>query len=181
VDTIETERLILRPLGEADLDDLAALHADPDVTRFLSGGRPRSREEMAEKLYRAVEHWRLHGFGMFALLEKEDSRFAGHCGVGYFHGLADAELAYSLARRCWGRGLATEAVRAVLRHAFEAVGLPRVVGVAVVENVASQRVMARAGMALQGPYEFDGRQAVLYALENPVAGPRAELGKGDAA
>jgi RimJ/RimL family protein N-acetyltransferase len=93
--------------------------------------------------------------------------------IGYWHGLADAELAYSLANECWGRGLATEAVRAVLRHAFEAVGLPRVVGVATVENVASQRVMLKAGMALQGPYEFDGRQEVLYAIEGPAVGSSA--------
>jgi ribosomal-protein-alanine N-acetyltransferase len=124
---------------------------------------------MAEKLHRAVEHWRLHGFGMFAVLEKANGQFAGHCGVGYLHGKADAELAYSLAKRCWGRGMATEAVGAVLRHAFETIGLPRVVGVAVVENVGSQRVMARTGMTLQGPYEFDGRQAVLYADESPAA------------
>jgi ribosomal-protein-alanine N-acetyltransferase len=170
---LETERLTLRPLREGDLDELAALRADPELTRFLSGGQPRSREEMAKKLHRAVEHWRLHGFGMFAMLDGADGRFAGHCGVGYLHGLADAELAYSLARRFWNRGLASEAVRAVLRHAFEVVGLPRVVGVAVAENIPSQRVMAKAGMALQGPYEIDGRRAVLYAIENPSVGSRA--------
>jgi ribosomal-protein-alanine N-acetyltransferase len=167
---IETERLILRPPCEDDLDELAVLHADPEVTRYLSGGRPRSREEVKEKLHRAVEHWRQHGFGMFALIERADGRFAGHCGVGYFHGMGDAELAYSLARRCWGRGLATEAVAAVLRHAFEVVGLPRVLAVAVLENEASRRVMVKAGMTLQSPYQFDGRQAVLYASDRPAAG-----------
>jgi hypothetical protein len=49
---LQTERLILRPFLEDDLDDTCALLDDPDVTRFLSGGRPRSREEPAEKLHR---------------------------------------------------------------------------------------------------------------------------------
>jgi ribosomal-protein-alanine N-acetyltransferase len=136
---LETDRLILRPLREDDLDDLAALHADPDVTRFLSGSRPRSREEMAEKLHRAVEHWRRYGFGLFALLDREDGQFAVHCGVGYLHGLADAELSYTLARQSWGRGMATETVRAVLQHAFEVVGLPRVIG------ALSSRTSPRSG------------------------------------
>jgi RimJ/RimL family protein N-acetyltransferase len=68
---LTTERLLLRPLREDDLDDLAALHADPDVTRFLSGGRSRSREETAEKLHRALQHWRQYGFGTFAVRTTE--------------------------------------------------------------------------------------------------------------
>jgi ribosomal-protein-alanine N-acetyltransferase len=166
---LETERLILRPYREDDLDDLATLLADPDVTRFLSYSRPRSREETAEKLHNILQHWRRHGFGIFVLLDRADGRFAGHCGV------ADAELAYCLVKRSWGRGLATEAVRAVLRHAFERVGLPRVVGVAMAENVASQRVMAKSGMTLQGPYQFDRRQAVLYTIDNPAGCSRGQV------
>jgi ribosomal-protein-alanine N-acetyltransferase len=168
--TLQTARLILRPLGEDDLDDLAALHADPDVVRHLTGGRPRTREQMQERLRAVADHWRKHGFGMWAVLDREDGRFVGHCGVGYLHDLPDAELAYTFAPRYWGRGLATEAVSAVLRHAFAVVGLPRVVGVAVVENVASQRVMVKVGMTLQGPYEYDGKKALMYAIEKPAGG-----------
>jgi ribosomal-protein-alanine N-acetyltransferase len=169
---LETERMVLRPFREGDLEDLAALHADPEVTRFLGGSRPRTRQETAEKLRKTMEHWRQHGFGIFALVEKEAGDFVGHCGAAYLHGMGDAELAYSLAKPCWGRGLATEAATAVLRHAFDVVGLPRVVAVAVADNIASQKVMAKVGMTLQGPYQFDGRSAVLYAIEKPAVLPR---------
>jgi ribosomal-protein-alanine N-acetyltransferase len=178
---LQTERLLLRPFREDDLDELSALNADAEVTRFLTGGRPRSREETAGKLRQGLEDWRLHGFGMFTLIDKADGRFVGLCGIGHPHALADAELSYSLAKRCWGRGLATEAAAAVLRYGFEVVGLPRVVCVAVAENVASQRVMAKAGMTLQGPYEFDGLQAVLYAMQNPAGdSPAAPVRRQDA-
>src|SRR5262249_30429642 len=112
--------------------------------------------------------WQRHGFGIFALREKESGQFTGYCGVAFLHGLADAEVTYGLATPFWGRGLATEALKRCLQFAFEGVGLPRVGGVATVENVASQRVMSKAGMALQGPYEYDGKQAVLFATDNPA-------------
>jgi RimJ/RimL family protein N-acetyltransferase len=81
--------------------------------------------------------------------------------------MGDAELSYTLARNYRGRGLATEAVRRVLRHAFEVLRLPRVMGVTQTGNVASQRVMIRAGLTLRGPFHYDGKEALLYALENP--------------
>jgi ribosomal-protein-alanine N-acetyltransferase len=161
---LETPRLILRPLCEADLDALTALRADPEVARHL--GQSRTREEMAERVAKIVDHWQRHGFGIFALLDKTGSRFVGYRGVAYLHHLNHPEVSYGLASALWGQGLATEALRCCLQHVFEVMALPRVVGVAEVENVASQRVMDKAGMRLQGPYEYDGKQAVMYEVEN---------------
>ena len=80
----------------------------------------------------------------------------GRCGVGYFHG----RLGYAaLMRSHWGRGLASEAVRRVLRHAFEVLQLPRVIGVAQTGNVASQNVMVKAGMTLRQAYQYEGKEA----------------------
>jgi RimJ/RimL family protein N-acetyltransferase len=59
----------------------------------------------------------------------------------------------------------------MLRYAFEVVRLPRVVGVARVGNVASQKVMLKAGMSLRQPYAFDGHEGLLYAVENPGGTP----------
>jgi ribosomal-protein-alanine N-acetyltransferase len=120
-----------------------------------------------------ARHWREHGFGLWAVLDKSDGRFAGWCGVGYLHELDDVELGYTIARRLWGRGLATEAVERVLRYAFEGLALPRVVGVALAGNVASQRVMLKAGMTFREPYSVEGRDARLYAIENPYVRPAA--------
>src|SRR5579884_2128872 len=143
---LETERLLLRPFREEDLDDLCALFADPEVMRYLGGGKPRTREETRERLARVLAHWREHRFGVWALFDRAGGEFVGRCGIGYLHGQGAAELTYALARRHWGRGLATEAVGRVLRYALEELGLPRVVGVALADNRASQRVMLRAGM-----------------------------------
>jgi ribosomal-protein-alanine N-acetyltransferase len=164
---LESERLVLRPVGEGDRENFLALWGDPEVMRHVGDGRPRTPELTTERLARAVRHWQEHGFGVWALRDRAGGGFVGGCGLGYFHALPDAEVGYVLAKAYWGRGLATEAVVRVLRHAFEAIRLPRVVGLTRPGNVASQRVMLKAGMALQGPYQYDGQEGLLYAVEAP--------------
>jgi ribosomal-protein-alanine N-acetyltransferase len=173
---LETERLVLRPFRADDLDDLCAVLGDPEVARFIGTGQPRGREEVRERLQRILDHWQEHGFGLWVLIAKEGGGFVGHCGVGYLHGRGDAELSYTLARPYWGRGLATEAVKRVLRHAFEVLRLPRVIGVARVHNVASQRVMLRAGMTFREDIRYDGKEGRLYGIENPGGGHAAGPG-----
>jgi ribosomal-protein-alanine N-acetyltransferase len=166
---LQTERLVFRPFRETDLDDLAALFADPEVMRYLSRGVPLTRAETAERLERALRHWSQHGFGIWALFER--GAFVGRCGVAYLHFADQPELAYTLARRCWGKGLATEAAARALRYAFEEVGLPRVVAFARVENGASRRVLEKVGMTFRGPYEYEGHEAVAYEMVNPQRCP----------
>jgi ribosomal-protein-alanine N-acetyltransferase len=127
---LHTDRLLLRPFREEDLDDLAALYGDAAVMRFLGEGRPMDRAQTRERLERMIRHWQEHGFGIWALFDKESGGFVGRCGVACLHRPGEAELAYTLARRCWGKGLATEAAGAVLRHAFEVLRLPWVVAFA---------------------------------------------------
>jgi RimJ/RimL family protein N-acetyltransferase len=169
VHVLQTARLVLRPFREEDLDDLATLYGDPEVMEFLGQGRPRTREQTWELLRRALDHWRQHGFGLWAWLDRPGGRFVGRGGVAYRHDGGEVELSYTLAKRCWGRGLATEAVAEVLRHAFAELQMPRVFGVVQVENVASQRVLRKAGMTLRGSCQDNGREALLYAIDNPTS------------
>jgi ribosomal-protein-alanine N-acetyltransferase len=111
-----------------------------------------------------MRHWQRHGFGLWALSPKASGQFVGRCGVGYLHELKDAELAYALARPFCGQGLATETVRRTLQHAFEDLRLPRVIGVARPENVASQKVMVKAGMTFRRRCRCDSIEAVMYSI-----------------
>src|SRR5262249_3544647 len=97
----------------------------------------------------------------------------GWCGIGYWHGLPDLELGYTVASRCWGRGLATEAVGCLLRYAFEVLRLPRVVGAARVGNVASRRVMLKWGWSLRRPHGCVGPAGLLSHVEHPRGTPPA--------
>jgi RimJ/RimL family protein N-acetyltransferase len=166
---LETERLHLRPLLETDLDDLCALYADLEVMRNIGNGLPRNREQTAERLHRALAHWQKYGFGIWTVCDKSDGRFLGRCGYGNWRDYPDMELAYILHRFAWGKGYCTEAARAVVRHAFERSRLPRLIAVARPQNSGSIGVMRKVGMTFQKMIDFEGGEAVLYALDNPLA------------
>jgi RimJ/RimL family protein N-acetyltransferase len=168
-----TDRLFFRPFRETDQDDLAALDGDPEVMRFLGDGRPHDRDQARERLDHLIGHWRQHGFGVWALFARGGG-FVGRCGVAYRHHPSAAELAYALTRASWGKGLATEAVRMALQHAFAVVRLPRVVAFARADNLASRRILEKVGMTLVGPHSYGGFAAVLYQIENPSAAARRQ-------
>src|SRR5712692_11266922 len=79
--SIETARLRLRMFRPEDLDDLAGLFADPDVMRYVGNGKPVGREEAEKALLSIIQHWHRHGFGRWAVEEKETRRFVGFGGL----------------------------------------------------------------------------------------------------
>jgi RimJ/RimL family protein N-acetyltransferase len=170
---LQSERLLLHPLSETDLDDLCLLNADPEVMRYLGNGLPRSREQVAERLQQMLGHWQKHGCGIWLVRARSDGRFLGRCGYADLHGYADMELAYALRRVAWGKGYCTEAAQTVVQHAFETMKLPRLLAVARPQNHASINVMRKLGMTFQEMIAFQGSEAVLYALDNPLTHPPA--------
>ncbi len=167
--TLETERLLMRPITEGDLDDVAALYANPDVMRYIGLRGPLTREQTAERVAFMADHWRRHGFGMWSLRLKDGGAFVGRCGLRYLDNTTEVELGYTLAKAHWGRGLATEASRAVVRHAFDLLKLGRLVAIADPANTASVNVMKKLGMTFERVGHFYGSECVLYALA-PASG-----------
>ena len=106
-----------------------------------------TREETADQLARFRRGWEEHGFGIWAVEELESGRLVGRVGLSY-HRLwpSDPEVGWKLDPDVWGRGYATEAGAASLRHAFETLGFERVVSIALPQNTASIRVMDRLGI-----------------------------------
>lgn len=150
VPVIETERLILRAHRHDDFDALAAMWADPDVTRHI-GGRPSTRDESWSRLLRYAGHWQLLGFGYWAAVLKGQDRLIGDVGLADWqreidpplHGMPEAGWVFAPAVH--GRGLAGEAVTAVLAWADR--HLPRRTTACIIspDNTASLRLAARCG------------------------------------
>jgi ribosomal-protein-alanine N-acetyltransferase len=166
--TLETERLLLRMFRPDDLDDYQrVIYGDAAVMVYMPGGVPRSRERTKAVLDFSIEHGQRHGFTLWAVLNKRDQTFLGHCGLVYLHDSRDeVELAYALGKACWGQGYASEAARAALRYGFEMAAVPYILALAVPENFASQRVMHKAGMKHQGiTNRYHHTDLVLYRLE----------------
>jgi RimJ/RimL family protein N-acetyltransferase len=148
--TLETERLVLRPLRDDDLDPLADLNADPEVMRFIGDGSTRDRQQTSDGLATARRHWDDQGFGLFATDLRKTGEFAGWIGLAIPSFLPEVlptvEIGWRLGRAFWGRGFATEGARAVQRFAFVDRDLDRIVSIRHVDNRASGRVMEKIGM-----------------------------------
>jgi RimJ/RimL family protein N-acetyltransferase len=173
---LETQRLVLRRFTQADADDLVSLDADPDVMHFITGGIPTTREEIEQEVLPAFlgYYQRYEGYGFWAAIEKPGGDF-----LGWFHFRpreeavpGEAELGYRLRRSAWGKGYATEGSRALIRKGFTEFGVQRVVAEAMAVNLASRRVMEKAGLSLvrtfrpPWPYPIEGEEFgdVEYAL-----------------
>ena len=146
-----TERLLLRSWRPSDRAPFARLNADPEVVRFISDGVPFTRAD-SDALLDAIEaHWQEHGFGLWCAAPREDPDgclgFVGLAVPAFLPAVLPAvEVGWRLARPVWGRGLATEAARASLRHAFAELGLEAVISIIDPLNERSIRVAHKLGM-----------------------------------
>jgi RimJ/RimL family protein N-acetyltransferase len=162
---LETERLTLRHLEPEDLPALFALYRDPEVRRFFPDGTLTLDETRAEL------EWFLHGhpddprLGLWATVERSTGAFLGRCGLlpWTIDGAAEVELAYLIDPARWGEGFATEAGRAIVRHA-RSLGLRRLICLIEPGNTASARVATKVGMAFERAYADDLGPCHLYAL-----------------
>lgn len=168
---LTTPRLALREFTPADVDDLLRSDGDDRVMRYLGAGlKGRSRDEVAASLDGMVESYAQRpGYGLLHASRREDGRFVGACGLFPVPEGGEIEIAYRLPRDCWGQGYATEMARAVLAHGFDALGLPRVVGLTWPENVASQNVLRKIGMRERGLETHYGREMLVFVAERPRA------------
>lgn len=148
--TLETARLRLRPATAADVDAFHALWTDPAVRQFLWDDVVIPRERAEEVVAASVECFETRRFGTWAVIERASDRLVGFAGLRSAGADgAEVELLYGLSPAYWGRGLATEAARAVLRYGFRALGLGRIVAATDAPNRASVRVMEKLGMTFE--------------------------------
>jgi RimJ/RimL family protein N-acetyltransferase len=148
---VRTDRLLLRRWRPDDADPFAALNADPEVMRFIGGGRSLARAESDALLRRFQEEWRERGFGLWAVEEEAaPGALLGFCGLTVPMFLPEVlpavEVGWRLARPAWGRGIATEAARAALSWAWEHLDVSEVLAIVDPGNARSLRVCDKLGM-----------------------------------
>ena len=176
---LETERLLLRHFTESDADALFRMESEPDVLRHV-GRKPLADVDAYRNKIQTVflpYYDKPGGHGAWAIIEKASGEFVGGCSLrrgmdadvatalGY--GPDDVEVGYGLRKPSWGRGYATELVKALVRSAFTELGAVCVVACVTVDNRASIRVLEKAGLRRVGePVCLPGEDvpSVKYAL-----------------
>jgi RimJ/RimL family protein N-acetyltransferase len=183
--TLETPRLILRQFTEDDVDNLFDLNGDPEVMRYLTGGRPTPRAEIRDQtipFHRGV-YGRLDRLGTWAAESTTTGEFLGwfHFRPGHESDLTNIDLGYRLRRSAWHKGYATEGSRALIDRGFADLGVQRVFAHTMTVNAASRHVLEKCGLTLvrtfpyEWTFEIEGSEhgEVEYALTKPEWETRA--------
>jgi ribosomal-protein-alanine N-acetyltransferase len=171
IEPFATARLVAEPLGIQHFEDLARMHQDPRVMKTLApAGHPNggmlTETETRRMIERDVAHWQRYGYGLWALRDITSAQFVGRSGlhVVRLDEHDEVELAYALVAEAWGQGLATEIAAAVLGIGFEQLGLSTIVCFTLTTNLASQRVMQKAGFTYERDFIHAGLPHVLYRM-----------------
>ncbi|MCX6318385.1 MAG: GNAT family N-acetyltransferase [Bacteroidetes bacterium] len=165
---LETERLLLRQFTTGDAALIYELNQDPDVTRYT--GDPIRDEAHAKEVLENVilPQYALYNHGRWAVHTKPGLEFIGWCGLktrperDY-----EIDLGYRYKQSTWGKGYATEAAYACLQYGFATLGLKRIVGRAMPQNLASLKVLEKIGMKYIGEEIVDDHPAKTYEALNP--------------
>lgn len=171
---ILTERFALWRPQAGDLASLHAMMSDPETVRFVGGKVPSEAEDHA-RLLRNAGSWALYGYGIFMVRRKGEDRIAGTCGVFRSHrgfgeevGFDDVpEAGWIVHRDLWGRGVATEVMRAALAWFDATHGRQRVVCMIEHGNEASVRVAERLGFAPFGHHAPESGRPLDLFSRNP--------------
>jgi RimJ/RimL family protein N-acetyltransferase len=165
---LETERLILRPMLETDLDALLLIFTDPKVMASFNHP-PFTHEQMTRWLRRNLDHQQTFGYGLFSVILKETGELIGDCGLEQMEDQGAAELGYDFRSDFWNQGYATEAATAVRDYAFSMLRLPQLISLIRVGNLASQRVAEKVGMMLAEEITRYETRYWKYSLRNANA------------
>jgi RimJ/RimL family protein N-acetyltransferase len=166
--TLETERLILRPLGWDDFDALGALHAEVSFWWYPLK-RAMTADETRRFIERTLERYEADGVGLSAAVVKDTGDLAGWLGLAVPHFLPEilpaVEVGWRLGERYRGLGYATEGAAAAIRYGFEDLGLDRLVSIFEPANVASGHVMAKLGFEFEREATVPASGESIHVLE----------------
>jgi len=162
---LETDRLVLREITHADLDDLLLIWGDAETLRFFP--KTLDRPEMTEWIDRNLKRYESYGHGLWAVVLKDGQQFVGDCGlvIQEVDGVEELEVGYHFNKNSWGRGLAAEAAHGCMEYAFNQLGRRRIISMIRPENTPSRRVAERNGLQIEKEVFWRGYQHYVYVKE----------------
>jgi [ribosomal protein S5]-alanine N-acetyltransferase len=165
IERVETARLVCERLGIEHLPEIARLLRDPRVSQTLwPGAEVPSERQVSGSTAEKVEHWERYGFGLWLLRDRATGEMVGRGGLQwtYVADLNEVEVGWAIVPERWGEGLATELARASVQTAFGPLGLSEIIAFSLPDNVASRRVMEKAGFVFERDFIYVGQAHVLY-------------------
>jgi [ribosomal protein S5]-alanine N-acetyltransferase len=161
---IQTRRLRLTPLADADVPELHRLWTSVGVRRHLWDGRVIAREQTRDLVARSQFLFEEQGYGLWGAREPEQAELIGFSGYWFFRAEHDLELLYGLDPALWGRGFGLELARGMVRYGVETLGLPEIRASTDPANVASVRILQRLGFLFDKRAVVQGLETAFYRL-----------------
>jgi ribosomal-protein-alanine N-acetyltransferase len=165
IPSYNTHRLILRGFTPADINLLDEIVSDPDVVRYFPLSTPWPRDITQKWVEKHWSHWEQHKFGWWALIYRETSKLLGWCGLGQLEETGEIEVLYLLDKSHWGMGLATEAAQFSIDYAFQVLNLDVVIGLTHPNNIASQKVLQKIGLAFNKEAKYFGMDLYKFSID----------------
>lgn len=169
---IETERLILRDIDpERDFEGWAEAQGDEETVRYTIG-KPMDRAGAWRSMASVIGHWSIRGYGFFSVENRETGEWVGRVGPWFPLGWPAPEIGWTILRRHWGKGYATEAARASLDYAFHTLGWDSAIHAILKGNDASVAVARKLGSRFlrsqQGLEGVTDREVLIYGQDRPA-------------
>jgi len=168
----ETERLILREISQKDVLGMFELDSDWEVHKYLGVDTIKTIEE-AQKIIESIrEQYQERGIGRWAAIEKSTGEFIGWSGLKLNQGEQDSlngiqnfyDVGYRFIPRYWNKGYATESALAALAYGFKVKQYETIAGIALVDNIASNKVLQKIGLKFKEQFKFEDTEAIWYEL-----------------
>jgi ribosomal-protein-alanine N-acetyltransferase len=165
-----SERLTMRPVTPADVNDLFRIYGDPATNTFNPSGPYPDIAHAQNVLSRWLAHWKKYAFGQWAIsLHDSPDKVIGFGGlsISTYADITINNLGYRFATEAWGKGLATEFSLCAVRYGFEELCLNAISGVVRPDHLASQKVLEKAGLKRVGEVDdvMDESPSLLYTLK----------------
>jgi RimJ/RimL family protein N-acetyltransferase len=169
---LQTQRLTLRQFTEDDVDNLFDLNSDPEVMRYLTGGKPTPRAVLQDSVipFHLAVYQRLDRLGTWAAESTATGEFLGwfHFRPGPDEDVTNIDLGYRLRRSAWNLGYATEGSRSLIDMGFADLGVERVFAHTMTVNAASRRVLEKCGLRLVRTTPYEGSDPIEGSEEGEV-------------
>ena len=140
------------------------------MRQFLLDDQIVSREWTEAEIVSSMKFFANDRHGLWAVCQKGDPALIGFCGYRFFHDPPELQLLYGIAPKYWSRGLTTEAAKAMIDYGFSTLGFSRIIASADAPNLASFRVMEKAGMRFEKRVTIDDRETIYYTISGQGAG-----------
>jgi ribosomal-protein-alanine N-acetyltransferase len=168
----ETERLILRELLPTDIEGMFELDSNPIVHKYLGNKPVKTKQETEIIIQSIIDQYKDRGIGRWAAIEKSSGDFIGWSGLKLNTGEKDSlngkqdfyDIGYRFMPRYWGKGYATESAIAALDYGFKVKQYKTIVGIALIDNVASKKVLQKIGLQYIEDFDCEGTRASWYEL-----------------